>query len=149
MATERRFDLDECVRLSQTIFSGSAGSVPSSIALHDRLEALDLRNNALDTIPAEWTNAATSLVAQAPLVYLRIAGNQFAVRICMQAEVALHTRLPMASKCWRLCKRMYAAAMSSLPLDVANALTMFCCASCCRAISHRHWRGCPSLLCWT
>lgn len=58
-----------------------AGSVPSSIALHDRLEALDLRNNRLDTIPPEWTNAPTTLVAQAPLVYLRIAGNQFSVRV--------------------------------------------------------------------
>jgi hypothetical protein len=56
-----------------------AGSVPSGIALHDRLEALDLRNNRLDTIPPEWTNAPNTLVAQAPLVYLRIAGNQFTV----------------------------------------------------------------------
>ena len=55
--------------------------MPSGIALHDRLEAIDLRNNRLDTIPPEWTNAPTTLVAQAPLVYLRIAGNQFTVRI--------------------------------------------------------------------
>jgi hypothetical protein len=66
-----------------------AGSVPSGIALHDRLEALDLRNNRLDTIPPEWTNAPTTLVAQAPLVYLRIAGNQFTVSSCRSTVAGL------------------------------------------------------------
>lgn len=53
--------------------------MPSSIALHDRLEALDIRDNALSTVPSEWNSAAKSLIAQSPLVYLRIADNQFQV----------------------------------------------------------------------
>ncbi len=32
-------------------------------------------------MPGEWLTAATSLIAQAPLVYLRIADNKFTVNI--------------------------------------------------------------------
>lgn len=69
-----------CSNMLPTISPSSAtGSVPSSIALHDRLEALDIRNNALDKVPADWTSAANTLVALAPLVYLRMADNHFSV----------------------------------------------------------------------
>lgn len=62
-----------------TLVFCALGSVPSSIALHNRLEALDIRNNALTGIPPEWSSADAPLVAKAPLVYLRMADNQFDV----------------------------------------------------------------------
>ena len=111
-----------------------AGSVPSGIALHDRLEALDLRNNRLDTIPPEWTNAPNTLVAQAPLVYLRIAGNQFTVRLysgCRALSAHFLCRyMWMLSKPPHVCdcqrKAVFAAGMLRLNGESAIFLVTFC-----------------------
>ena len=96
--------------------------MPSGIALHDRLEALDLRNNRLDTIPPEWTNAPTTLVAQAPLVYLRIAGNQFTVRVLHagRARSASAPRQALPNVQLPLCV-VYAAAVAKLAVVIRLA----------------------------
>jgi len=60
-------------------FNQLSGSIPSTLALHPTLESLDVRNNQLTVIPQEWerTFSSTSLIAQASLVYLRLANNNF------------------------------------------------------------------------
>lgn len=41
-----------------------AGAIPSSLGLHASLEALDVRNNQLTTLPDEWSSGADVLIAK-------------------------------------------------------------------------------------
>ena len=64
----------------------SAGAIPDSLALHEALESLDVSNNRLSKLPANFLLApSTARVENSPLRNLKLSHNLFEVQFSANA----------------------------------------------------------------
>lgn len=71
------------------------GGIPNALATHPNLTALDLSDNALDTLPSAWDSVDGHVRSQ--LSILKLAGNKFAGAIPVGlAALPMLTRLNLA-----------------------------------------------------